>query len=158
MKALSALAALLLATGCAAGAGAGGLSDADRQAIRDLDSAYVAAWLRGDSAAVMRTLAPGAILLPAGRRPLVGLDSIRAYWWPDDGSRTEILTFVSAIDEIEGHGTTAWARGVDSLVFTYARDTIHTTQTSLGMTLAVLQKDSAGEWRIARKMWGSLVR
>ena len=159
MKPVPVLVVLALLSGCAAaGSDPAELSDADRQAIRALDSTYVAAWLRGDSAGVMRTLAPDAILLPSGRRPLVGADSIRAYWWPDDGSRTEILTFESAIDEIEGHGGTAWVRGVDSLVFTYARDTIRTTTTSLGMTLAVLTRDQSGEWRIARKMWGPMVR
>ena len=151
--------AMALASACSAPAPeGGGLSDADRQAIRTLDSTYVDAWLRNDSATVLGTLAPDAILLPSGRRPLIGIDSIRDYWWPNDGSTTEILTFVSTIDEMGGDGAVAWVRGVDSLVFTYARDTIRTTQTSLGMTLAVMSRDSAGAWRIARKMWGPMVR
>ena len=159
MKLVPVLVMSVLFVACAGtGAAPAELSDADRQAIRALDSTYVTAWLQGDSAGVMRTLAPDAILLPSGRRPLVGTDSIRAYWWPDDGSRTEILAFESSIDEIEGHGGTAWVRGVDSLVFTYSRDTVRTTTTSLGMTLAVLEKDQSGEWRIARKMWGPMIR
>lgn len=136
----------------------GTLSDADRRAIHALDSTYVGGWLRGDSTVVLGTLTPDAVLLPAGRRPLVGLDSIRNYWWPKDGSRTDILAFVSRIEEIEGDGNLAYLRGIDSISFTYTRDTVTTTSTNLAITLAVLTRSSTGQWRIARKMWGTYVR
>jgi len=45
------------------------LSDADRQAIRALDSTFVSAWLRDDTAAVLSTFSPQAVLLPPGGKP-----------------------------------------------------------------------------------------
>ena len=93
------------------------LSSADERAIRQVDSLYVAAWLRDDTAAVLRTLAPDAVLMPAGQRPLATPNDIRAFWWPTDGSRTKILTFHRVIDEIAGDANLAWVRGTDTLTF-----------------------------------------
>lgn len=132
------------------------LSDTDREAILAVDSEYVGAWLRDDTAAVMATLMPDAVLLPAGRRPLVGHEAIRAYWWPRDGSRTKILEFVSRADEVGGNGEVAFLRGTDSLRYTYAKDTIRLDQTSRAMSLSVLVRSTDGRWRVARKMWGPL--
>src|ERR1051325_3053495 len=97
------------------------LTAADSRAIRSVDSAYVAAWLRDDTAGVLATLAPDAILMPAGQHPLVGASEIRAFWWPQDGSHTKILTFVRQLDELDGRGDVAWTRGTDTLTFTYAK-------------------------------------
>ncbi|MDQ6871859.1 MAG: hypothetical protein M3037_07565, partial [Gemmatimonadota bacterium] len=69
------------------------LTAADERAIRAVDSAYVTAWLGDDTTAVLATLAPDAILMPAGQHPLAGTDAIRGFWWPVDGSHTRILTF-----------------------------------------------------------------
>ena len=65
----------------------------DERAIRHVDSAYVAAWLRDDTAAVLQTLAPDVVLMPAGQRPLATPNDIRAFWWPGDGTHTKILAF-----------------------------------------------------------------
>jgi hypothetical protein len=77
----------------------------DERAIRALDSVFVAAWLRDDTTAVMNTLAPGVVLMPAGQSVLTTPDAIRAFWWPSDGSHTRILTFDRAIDELGGKAT-----------------------------------------------------
>jgi hypothetical protein len=61
------------------------LTDEDRAVIHALDSAYVNAWLQDDTAAVLATLAPDAILMPAGVHPLQGDSAIRGFWWPADG-------------------------------------------------------------------------
>lgn len=62
----------------------------DETAVRALEEAYRTDWLTNDSAAVMATLPPGAVMMPAGVRPLVGDSAIRTYWWPNDGSQTTI--------------------------------------------------------------------
>ncbi len=69
------------------------LSPEDFQAIRSLDSAYVAAWLRDDTTAVLATLDSAPVLQPAGQRPVVGREAVRRFWWPGDGSETRILTY-----------------------------------------------------------------
>ena len=99
-------------------------SSADERAIRHVDSLYVAAWLRDDTAAVLRTLAPDAVM-PAGQRPLATPNDIREFWWPTDGSRTKILTFYRVIDEIAGDANLASVRGTDTLTFTYDKGRTH---------------------------------
>src|ERR1041385_9509458 len=135
------------------------LTAADSRAIRSVDSAYVAAWLRDDTAGVLATLAPDAILMPAGPHPLVGATEIRAFWWPQDGSHTKILTFVRQLDELEGRGDVAWTRGTDTLTFTYAKGAAPVSPMgSRSMTLALLRRQPTGEWRISRMMWGTRTR
>jgi ketosteroid isomerase-like protein len=130
-------------------------SAADERAIRQVDSLYVAAWLRDDTAAVLRTLAPDAVLMPAGQRPLMTPNDIRAFWWPTDGSRTKILTFRRVIDEIAGDANLAWVRGTDTLTFTYDKGQAHNELASRSMTLAVWRRQQDGSWRISRMMWGT---
>ena len=128
---------------------------ADERAIRQVDSLYVAAWLRDDTAAVLRTLAPDAVLMPAGQRPLATPNEIRAFWWPSDGSRTKILTFHRVIDEIAGDANFAWVRGTDTLTFLYDKGQTHSQLASRSMTLAVLRRQPDRSWRISRMMWGT---
>ena len=130
-------------------------SSADERAIRQVDSLYVAAWLRDDTAAVLQTLAPDAVLMPAGQRPLATPDDIRAFWWPADGSRTKILTFHRVIDEIAGDPSLAGVRGTDTLTFTYDKGQTHSQLASRSMTLAVWRRQPDGSWRISRMMWGT---
>ena len=132
-----------------------GFSPADERAIRQVDSLYVAAWLRDDTAAVLRTLAPDAVLMPAGQRPLAAPNDVRAFWWPTDGSRTKILTFHRVIDEIGGEANLAWVRGTDTLTFTYDKGQTHSQLASRSMTLAVWRRQPDGSWRISRMMWGT---
>lgn len=67
-----------------------------------LEEAYRTGWLADDSAAVMATLAPGAVMMPAGMQPLVGDSAIRSYWWPNDGSETTIESYEIVANEVEG--------------------------------------------------------
>ena len=127
---------------------------ADERAVRGVDSAYVAAWLRDDTTGVMRTLAPDAVLMPAGQHPLATPNDIRSFWWPSDGSRTRILTFERTIDEVAGVQDVAWLRGTDTLTFTYDKGQTHSRLGSRSMTLAVLRRQPDGTWRISRMMWG----
>jgi hypothetical protein len=60
-------------------------SAADTRGVRAVNEAYRVAWLAGDSAAVLRLLAPDAVLLPhLGDPPVVGLAAIRDFWWSPD--------------------------------------------------------------------------
>ena len=56
------------------------LSERDRAAILALDTAFVQAWLRDDTAGVLALFHPDAVLLPPGGRPVEGVRAIRAYW------------------------------------------------------------------------------
>ena len=96
-------AALLAFVACAP---SDGFTNEDKVAVRALEEAYRTGWLTNDSAAVMATLAPGAVLMPAGVPPLVGDSAIRAYWWPSDGSQTTIHSYEITVEEVKG--TVTW--------------------------------------------------
>lgn len=128
---------------------------ADEPAIRQVDSTYVAAWLRDDTSAVMNTLAPDAVLMPAGQHPLATPNEVRGFWWPADGSHTRIVTFQRTIDEIAGEGDVAWVRGTDTLTYTYSKGPTSSQLGSRSMTLALWRRQPNGEWRISRMMWGT---
>jgi ketosteroid isomerase-like protein len=130
-------------------------STTDERAIRAVDSTYVAAWLRDDTLAVMNTLAPDAVLMPAGQHPLATPNDVRGFWWPADGSHTRILTFARRIDEIDGQGDVAWVRGTDTLTYTYDKGSTHSQLGSRSMTLALWRRQPDGAWRISRMMWGT---
>jgi len=149
-----AVAPLCWFTACATPSTSPPLADADRAAIAALDSAYVAAWLADDTAAVLATLAPDAVLMPAGQRPLVDRAAIQAFWWATDGSRTRLLTFQSEIDAIDGSVERAIVRGRSTMSFRYEKDGVVNELTSRVMSLTVVAPDAAGSWRITHRMWG----
>ena len=147
--------ALLLAAACTTAPPAATFTAEDQRAVRALDSAFVTAWLRDDTTGVMNTLAPDAVLLPAGQLPLTTPNAIRSFWWPSDSSHTRILTFDRAIDELGGEANTAWMRRTDSLTFTYAKGGTTSQLTSRSMSLAMLRRQPDGSWRFSRVMWGN---
>ena len=132
------------------------LAGADRAAVRQIDSAFVEAWLRDDTTAVLRLFAPDAILLPPGHAPVVGLSAIRAYWWPTDGSSTRITGFRRTIDEVDGERSVVYLRGSATLSWRYTKDGKTTVQSSRSIDLFILRRDPSGKWRITRSMWSQL--
>jgi uncharacterized protein (TIGR02246 family) len=134
------------------------LNPADSAAITHVQSAYVRAWLADDTAGVLATLNPDAILLPPGHQPVQGHQAIRAYWWPDDGSHTKITGFTWDVAEVLGSGTLAVARGLSTVSWTYTKDTVQSAQTVRNLSLSVLARGPDGEWRIVRQMWGPALK
>ena len=147
--------AVLCSAACTPTPPVAGLSSEDERAIRAVDSVFVDAWLRDDTTGVMNTLAPDAVLMPAGQGILATPAAVRAFWWPNDGSQTRILTFDRAIDELGGAGNVAWMRRTDSLTFTYAKAGSTSSLTSRSMSLAILARQQDGSWRFSRVMWGN---
>ena len=129
------------------------LSERDRAAILALDTAFVQAWLRDDTAGGLALFHPDAVLLPPGGRPVEGVRAIRAYWWPDDGSHTRITAFTRELAEVHGTPDLAWFRGDAALGWVYAKNGKEASQTSRSTDLVLLAPDSAGRWRIIRQMW-----
>ena len=148
----------VLATACITGGEAeSDFGAADEQAVRELEERYRSAWLANDSAAVMATLAPGAVLMPAGMEPIRGDSAIRAFWWPDDGSSTTIEAYDVDVDEVRGSGDLAVLRGRGSIAFVYESPEGETSRlTSNAVHLSVAEADSSGTWRITRRAWSAI--
>jgi uncharacterized protein (TIGR02246 family) len=146
---------LLLVAGCrpAEPRSSASLTDKDRTAIRALESAFVQAWLRDDTTAVLQLFHPDAILFPPGAEPVEGLRAIRAYWWPTDGSHTRITSFTRRVQEIEGSRELAYFRGTAMLGWVYKKAGKATAQTSRSTDLVLVTPDAGGRWLIHRQMW-----
>lgn len=135
------------------------LTSADRAAIATNDSAYVTAWLRDDTTAVMAAFEAQPVLIPGGLAPLVGRDAAHAFWWPTDGTHTKVTYFGRSIDEIGGSGSVGFIRGTDSLRFIYAaKDGKSSEQGLRSTTLAVVRRQPDGRWQIARMSWATVTR
>lgn len=131
-----------------------GLTARDSADIEAVRAAYVKAWLADDTLGVLATLDTGAVLLPPGRLPLQDEREIRAFWWPDDGSRTTITAFDWTLDEMVGTGELAFTRGVSTVEWRYVKDTVRAEQTTRSTNLTILVRGADGRWRILRQMWG----
>ena len=133
------------------------ISDADRVAILALDSTFVRGWLRDDTAMVLSVFAADATLFPPGSQPLTGLAAIRSYWWPADGSRTRITSFVRAITEVGGGGGIAYARGTGALRWTFAKKGGQALeQASRSTDFILYSRDATGHWRVTHQLWSAL--
>jgi len=134
-----------------------GFSAEDEAAVSRLEESYRTGWLANDSAAVMATLAPRAVLMPAGVEPLVGSSAIRTYWWPEDGSQTTIDSYEIAVEEIGGSGDLAYLRGRGSLAFTYQDAAGQVSRlTSQAVHLSVARRGEDGKWLIIRRAWSAI--
>ena len=131
------------------------LTERDRAAIHALDTAFVQAWLRDDTAAVLRLFHPDAVLLPPGAEPVEGLAAIRAYWWPTDGSHTRLTAFTREVAEIGGTPELAYFRGPSTIAWVYAKEGKESAQTSRSTDLVLVRPTTDGEWRILRQMWNA---
>jgi uncharacterized protein (TIGR02246 family) len=122
--------------------------------LRAVNDAYRAAWLAGDSAAVLRLFTRDAVLLPHhGDPPVVGLDAIRRFWWPADAPPTtltalDITTDGAEVDE--DHGI-LWGRF--ALAFAFENAGRRQSVRNAGTYLMVLRRSADGEWRITHRMW-----
>jgi uncharacterized protein (TIGR02246 family) len=123
------------------------LSPADVAAIRSTLDQYVAAWLAGDSNAVMRQLTPDSVLIPGDKLPYAGADAIRAYWWPAGAPPFVLHRFTTTIRQIEGSADWAIVRGTQILEWTNADQRWRTR----GNYITVLRRTRQG-WRIAMQM------
>ena len=136
--------------------GAQALTQADRAAIRALDSTFVRGWLSDDTTAVLSVFHRDAVLLPPGTAPVTGVAAIRAYWWPTDGSHTVITSFDRSITEIEGSRSLAFIRGTGTLGWAYTKAGKRTVQASRSIDLFVVAPDVDGQWRVIRQIWSAL--
>ena len=130
------------------GASAGAISAEAREAIAAADWAYAEAWLTNEPETVMRTLGEHPVIVPSGQSAILGADSIRAFWWPEDGPPTEVTGYAVRQEEIGGSGDLGFVRGGYSLSFTYDGTDFETE----GTYLSLLRRGDRG-WRITHRVW-----
>ena len=122
--------------------------------LRAVNDSYRHAWLAGDSAAVLRLFTPGAVLLPHhGDPPVLGIEAIRAFWWPPDAPPTTVTALDVTMEgaEVEGPVGVLWGRF--TLAFSFVSEGRQRSLRNSGTYLMVLRRQVDGEWRITHRMW-----
>jgi len=132
----------------------GALSANDEKAIRATIEAYRTAWLKNDAAGVLKTFTDDAVLLPAHGLPAVtGIAAIKKYWFTPGGPTTTVTKLDITVDQVNGNGTLAFARGLDSVGWTVAENGVVRRHFHPGTYLNVMKKLPDGTWRIQVHMW-----
>ncbi len=123
--------------------------------IKAVNEAYVSAWLKNDSTAVMKTLVPNAVLIPQGSRAIEGMKAIKQFWWRS-GGKTTVTVFTITTEELGGEDEVAYIRGTFTLSFTYEDGSNKLERTNNGNYLMIMKRQAGGDWRITHRMWGDL--
>jgi uncharacterized protein (TIGR02246 family) len=132
-----------------------GLSPQDAAAVRAVNLAYPAAWLKNDRTAVRRLFADDAVLLPSGgHAPVEGMAAIEKFFWPPDSPPFRILKYELSPVEVSGAGVVAYSWGKLALSFETAPGDPPKTSSSEGTYLMVFRK-TGGAWKLARYMWNT---
>ena len=128
------------------------VSPAVEPALR-LEQAYLAAWNANDRRAVMATMASDAVIIPSGGAPIAGTDSIERFWFPDDGSRTEVTSYETVVDGARAEGDVAWIWGRGRLSFTWQKGEERIARTQQSTFTMIARRGKGGEWRIVHRAW-----
>lgn len=141
--------AAMIALAAAGGAAAAELTAADRTAIASELETYRTGWLAGDAARIQALFLPEAVFLPHhGLDPVVGLEALRAFWWPGSGPKTVILRFELETTRIEGTAELAYAWGRQRLEWSQEDERGLVRWRTHGNHLTVFRRTGEG-WKIA---------
>jgi ketosteroid isomerase-like protein len=121
----------------------------DDAAVRAICQQFNAAWLAGNSDAVLALYAPDAVLIPHhGDEPVAGKESIRMFWFNPDYPPTKVLKMENTIVEADGSGDMAFVRGIGYLEYEYQNQ----RYSNRGNFLQIFKRGSNG-WKIFRHIW-----
>ena len=147
MRILLALATAAAVTLPAAASGQTVDTAAVRRTLARNDSAFSAAYVRGDFAGIAAMYTPNALLLPS-RGPVTGRDSIQRYF--TYGPNTKLLSHRLEMTSLVVHGDMAAEAGKYTIVQQRGDAPASTT---LGHYMLVWLRQRDGKWLIQYDMW-----
>ncbi|WP_370087249.1 SgcJ/EcaC family oxidoreductase [Ekhidna sp.] len=124
--------------------------------IKNISETYVNGWLDGDSAKVLNLFAEDATIIPSGMEPILGIENIRDYWFPNDSSITTIHSYEVELLELKETDSMAYSLEKGVLNFTYTKDDFTMTRASTSHASTVYKKQTDGTWKIISRMWTQL--
>lgn len=137
---------LVLLLGCRSQAAT--FTEADAEALRDIAARYVSTSLAGDFDAWAGLLTEDAVFLPPNGPALEGRPAIRQWVTQFAG----MASFTSAVTEVGGAGSLAYARG------TYALElgpSAAVQMSDTGKWVDVYERQADGSWRLKLNIWNS---
>ena len=147
LMAVVTVAPLLVA--CAAGPGP--ITQADRDAIAALRTAYQQSILAGDAAAMLAVYADDVVEMPPNMRLRSGKAAAEAAASADTSPQPSTFSLTSA--ETEGVGDLAYDRG--SYSFSMSMEGMPEPMTDTGKYIVLLRKQADGSWLMTATIWNS---
>jgi len=123
------------------------LSDEDVAAIRSLVQSFGDAALAGDFATAAESYAVDAVFMPPNAPIYEGRDAEVGHL----EAAPPVLSYSSALVEVDGYGDLAYARGTYSLSLLVGADTVAME----GKWVQIFRKQPDGSWFITLDIWNS---
>ncbi|CAN5348912.1 hypothetical protein BH09BAC6_BH09BAC6_27840 [soil metagenome] len=155
-KIVSLLFLINVLAGCYNAPRSGGLNKNDEMAVRKMIGDYNTAWLKSDSAAILNLFADTATLIPSGLKPIRGKKDIINFWWPKDGSITNIDKYKITLLEIGGTDDLAYTCENGKLSWSYENGSVKFSKAQESYEVTLFKKGHDGKWKIFKRIWTDL--
>lgn len=125
----------------------------DKAAIRGINQQYVQAWLAGDEEGVLSLFEPNARISANANTVIEGIDALRAFWFPKDGSLTTIHQFESEVLSVDISGNTAASFQKTKLEWSYEKEAYQISKIQYGYAHGIYQRQVDGTWKMSSLNW-----
>ncbi len=125
----------------------------ERMAVLELQKEYEEGWLAMDEAKILAVFEEDASIQPGTLNPVQGKENLRAFWFPNDSSVTEILAFrtnLLTLKMVENHLVTTHETYLD---WNYTKDSLHFGNIQKGVSTTIFRKQEDESWKMWKKIW-----
>ena len=131
------------------------LTNEERTKIVEAMNKYRNAWMINDSAVVMEYVAKDMVLFMPNLegKPKIGIDSIRAFWFPNSNVSYPITEYSVTKEKIDGNDQLCVYSGISKLSWHVLKGTVRSdSNTVVSEFLNVLRKED-GQWKLFRVIY-----
>lgn len=128
----------------------------DEKAIREINQAYVSAWLAGDEHGVLSLFEEGGSITPGGAGYFEGHEEIRSFWFPNDGSVTTIEEFTNEIVYLTHEDDVIVSCSNSILSWSWQLGEDRLAQDQEGYALTFYRRQDDGSWKIWKQIWSDV--
>ena len=125
----------------------------DKEAIIKIHDDYLDGWKKDDRSLILSLFEKNARIQPSSLTPVEGIENLKAFWFPDDGSSTTVNIFESELLGFDLRDSLAIATRQFYLDFDYAKDSFKMGRQQKGISTTIYRKQDNEQWKIWRKMW-----
>jgi ketosteroid isomerase-like protein len=127
----------------------------EKKRITGMIETYRNAWLKNDSSTILDLFADTATIIPSGMNPIRGKSAIIQFWWPNDSSKTSILSYDINVLETSGSSNMAYILEEGKLCWSYQKGNSKMTTNQRSYEITIFKKADK-EWKIIRRLWTDL--
>jgi ketosteroid isomerase-like protein len=125
----------------------------DALTIHSMQQQYAQAWLKNEENTILSMFETGARIAPGGMCPVDSIQNIQKFWFPVDGSRTQIHRFEIETIHLNIHKDIAVSTQTTLLDWSYNNGKIKMARLQNGITTTIYRRQKDGQWKIWQQMW-----